>query len=161
MAGCAGSNDGDVLNPANNDLNGTWDYLITNAFEARFVGCTGDATVLEGTKFIDGLSLAPICMNAVRFDVTQSGEAFDVPPHQGVCSLGSPASVTGSGFVQHRDLGGEWRSVSDDGVTAVQVFSGVIAGNTIELSESARTFSGDFNGGCSLSPPLTTLVTVQ
>ena len=40
-------------------------------------------------------------------------------------------------------------------------FSGVIVGSTIELSETRRTFAGNFQGSCDFSPPLDVVVTVQ
>ena len=142
-------------------LQGTWDYLVTNAFDATFTGCTADAAVLEGATFYEGLSLAPICTTAVTFDVSQTGDEFLLPPHQVICSDGASAVMTGFGLVNDSDIGGQWESVSDQGVAAVQLFTGVIVGNTIELTESSRSFSGDFQGGCDFSPPLTALVTVQ
>lgn len=161
LAGCAGSNDGDVLDPMKGGLEGTWEYLVTNAFDATFTGCTADAAVLEGATFYEGLSLAPICTTAVTFDVNQSGDEFLLPPHQVTCSDGASAVMTGFGLVNDSDIGGQWESVSDRGVAAVQLFTGVIVGNTIELTESSRSFSGAFQGGCDFSPPLTALVTVQ
>ena len=161
LAGCAGSNDGDVLDPAKDGLQGTWDYLVTNAFEATFTGCTGDATVLEGATLYEGLSLAPICLTAVTFDVNQTGDEFLLPPHQVTCSDGASAVMTGFGLIDDPDIGGQWESVSDQGVAAVQLFTGVIVGNTIELTEFSRTFSGAFQGECGFAPPLTALVTVQ
>ncbi len=47
FAGCAGMNDGEALDPTTTSLQGTWEYLVINAYEAEFTGCTGDATVLE------------------------------------------------------------------------------------------------------------------
>jgi hypothetical protein len=161
LAGCAGSNDGDALDPIKGGLEGTWDYLVTNAFEATFTGCTGDATVLEGATLYEGLSLAPICMTAVTFDVNQTGDEFLLPPHQVTCSDGASAVMTGFGLIDDSEIGGQWESTSDQGVAAVQLFTGVIVGNTIELAESSRSFSGVFQGGCDFSPPLTALVTVQ
>jgi hypothetical protein len=161
LAGCAGSNDGDVLNPAKSDLDGTWEYLVTNAYEATFTDCSGDAVVLDGATLHEGKSLAPICLTAVTFDVTQAGEQFEVPPHPVTCSDGASASVSGSGLIEDPDLGGQWESMSDQGVAAVQLFTGVIVGNTIQLTETRRTFSGGFEGGCDLSPPVTALITVR
>jgi len=161
LSGCAGSNDGAVLDPLKSDLEGTWEYLVTNAFEATFTNCNGDAAVLEGATLYEGLSLAPICLTAVTFDVNQTGDAFDVPSHQVTCSDGATASMTGFGQIQDPDLGGQWESMSTQGVGAVQLFAGVIVGNTIELTESRRTFSGGFEGSCDLSPPLTAVVTGQ
>jgi hypothetical protein len=160
LIGCAGSNDGDVLDPSKNGLQGTWEYLVTNAFDARFTNCTGDAAVLEGATLYEGLSLAPICMVAVSFTANQTGDAFDVPPHTVTCSDGATASASGSGQVTDPDVGGQWESLSNQGVEAIQVFTGVISGNTIELSESSRTFSGTFQGSCEFSPALTAIVTV-
>ena len=161
LAGCAASHEGNVLNPSTGDLQGTWEYLVTNAYDATFSGCTGDAVVLEGATLYEGLSLAPICLTAVTFDANQEGDAFDVPPHEVVCSDGASATVTGFGQIQNPGLGGQWESTSDLGVSAVQLFTGVIAGNTIQLTELRRTFSGGFEGGCDFSPPLTALITVN
>jgi hypothetical protein len=161
LAGCAGSNNGDVLDPSKSALNGTWEYLVTNAFEATFTGCSGDATVLEGATLYEGLSLAPICMSAVTFAVSQDGDAFEVPEYQVVCSDGASGSVSGGGQIANPDLGGQWDSVSDQGVSASQTFTGSIFGNTILLSESHREFSGSFQGACDITPALTATVTVQ
>lgn len=150
-----------MLDPEKGGLEGTWDYLVTNAFEATFTGCTGDATVLEGATLYEGLSLAPICLTAVTFDVNQTGDEFLLPPHQVTCSDGASAVMTGFGLIDDPDIGGQWESVSDQGVAAVQLFTGVIVGNTIELTESSRSFTGVFQGDCDFSPPLTALVTVQ
>jgi hypothetical protein len=161
LAGCAGSNDGDVLDPAKSELDGTWEYLVTNAYDATFTGCSGDAEVLEGRTLHEGKSVAPICLAAVSFEVSQTGEQFEVPPHPVTCSDGVGAAVSGSGSIVDPDLGGQWESMSDQGVGAVQLFTGVIVGNTIQLTETRRTFSGGFEGECDLSPPVTALVTVR
>ena len=159
--GCAGTNDGDRLDPSKSGLQGTWEYLVLNTYDARFTGCTGDAGVLEGVTLYEGMALAPICQTAVQFPVNQVGSAFDAPPHQVTCSLGAQASVSGFGQIVEPDLGGQWESVSDQGVTTTQEFTGVIVGSTIELSETRRTFVGDFQGSCDFSPPLDVVVTVQ
>lgn len=161
LVGCSSSNDGDLLSPAQSGLQGTWEYLVTNAYDARFSGCTGDAIVLEGATLVEGLSLAPICMTAVSFDVTQAGEEFQVPSYVVTCSDGATATVSGFGEISNPDLGGQWESVSSQGVEAVQAFTGVIVGNTIQLAEHRRTFGGAFGGACDFSPPLTALVTIQ
>jgi len=161
LAGCADSNNGDVLDPQKSGLTGTWDYLVTNGYQARFVNCTGDATVLEGETLVNGMALAPICMTGVTFQVDQSGDAFEAPPYQVTCSDGAGASVSGVGQVNVLDIGGQWDSVSDQGVTSAQMFTGYIVGNTIELSESRRVFTGAFEGACDFSPALTVTVTVQ
>jgi len=158
---CASSNDGDVIDPAKSGLNGTWHYVVTNAFDATFSGCSGDATVLEGQTFHDGLALAPICRTAVTFDVHQVGEAFQVPAYQVTCSDGASGSLSGFGQIVDPELGGQWDSASDTGVTATQTFSGTIVGDTIEVRESHRTFSGTFQGACDFSPELTAVVTVD
>lgn len=161
LAGCADSHVGEVLDPAKSGLSGTWEYLLTNAYEATFNGCSGDAAVLEGATLYEGLSLAPICMSAVVFDVDQDGASFEVPAYQVACSDGSTASMTGSGQIAGHEIGGQWDSISNGGVTAVQLYSGQIVGNTIELSESRRTFDGAFQGTCDFVPALTAIVTVQ
>ena len=161
LTACAGSNDGDVIDPAKSGLNGTWHYVVTNAFDATFSGCTGDAAVLEGETFHDGLALAPICRTAVTFDVNQVGETFQVPAYQVTCSDGASGSLSGFGQIADPDVGGQWDSASDSGVTATQIFSGTIAGDTIEVRESRRTFSGTFQGACDFSPELTAVVTVD
>lgn len=159
--GCAGSNNGDVLDPQASGLDGTWEYLVVNAFDARFTGCTGDATVLEGATFYEGLSLAPICQTAVIFPVSQQGDTFQAPPHQATCSDGALASVTGSGLISEPDLGGQWESASSSGVSSVQAFAGIIVGNTIQLRESRREFSGAFVGSCEFNPDLSAVITIQ
>jgi len=161
FAGCAGMNDGAALDPATNGLQGTWEYLVINAYEAEFTGCTGDATVLEGATFFEALSLAPICLAAVTLDASQDGDSFEILSHQVKCSDGAEASVSALGAVTESGIGGQWESTSDQGVSAVQIFSGEIAGNTIELTETRRIFDGDFQGACDLSPPLTAVVTVR
>ena len=158
---CSASHEGDVLDPANGDLQGTWEYLVTNAYDATFTGCTGDAAVLEGATLYEGLSLAPICLAPVTMAVQQAGDAFDVPPHAVVCSDGASASVTGFGQIADPALGGQWESTSEEGVLAVQTFAGVISGNTIQLTEMRRNFSGSFEGQCDFSPPLSALITVR
>jgi hypothetical protein len=107
------------------------------------------------------MSLAPICSTAVVFNVTQTGDEFAVTPHETVCSDGASASVTGVGLIDEPALGGQWESMSDQGNAAVQLFTGVIRGSTIQLSESRRTFSGGFEGGCDLSPPVEVIITVR
>ena len=77
FAGCAGMNDDDGLDPTTNGLEGTWEYLVTNAYEAEFTGCSGDATVLEGATFFEGLSLAPICITGVTVAAIQDGDSFE------------------------------------------------------------------------------------
>ena len=161
FAGCAQMNDGEALDPATNGLQGTWEYLVTNAYEAEFIGCTGDATVLEGATFFDALTLAPICLTGVTLDANQDGDSFEVLSHQVTCSDGADASVSGLGEVTELGIGGQWESVSDQGVSAVQIFSGQISGDTIELTETRRIFDGDFQGACDLAPPLTAVVTVR
>ena len=69
--------------------------------------------------------------------------------------------VGGVGQVANDWLGGQWESMSDAGVAAVQLFAGVVTGNMIELGETRRSFTGSFNGSCELLPPLRSLVTVQ
>ena len=160
LAGCADLND-EGLDPTTNDLQGTWEYLVTNAYEARFTGCTGDATVIEGATFFEAFSLAPVCLAGVVLAANQDGDSFQVMPHQVTCSDGAVASVSANGSVDGSGIGGQWESTSDEGVTAVQVFSGAIVGNLIELTETRRIFDGSFQGACDLSPPLTALVTVE
>jgi hypothetical protein len=161
LIGCAASNDGDVLDPSKDGLEGTWDYLVTNAYEARFTDCTGDATVLEGATLYEGLSLAPICLAAVSFAADQNGDGFDVPPHAVSCSDGSSGTASGSGRISGFDVEGQWDSLSGLGVEAVQLFSGSISGNTIEITETHRSFDGTFRGECRFSPALTALITVH
>jgi hypothetical protein len=159
--GCASSNNGDVLDPQASGLDGTWEYLVVNAFDARFTGCTGDAAVLEGVTFFEGLSMAPICQTAVSFSVLQQGDVFQAPPHQATCSDGAVASVSGSGLISEPDLGGQWESASSSGVNSVHAFSGLIVGNTIQLQESRREFSGAFTGSCDFEPELSAIITVH
>lgn len=161
FAGCAGMNQGDGLDPTSNGLEGTWEYLVTNAYEAEFTGCSGDATVLEGATFFEALALAPICLTGVTVAANQDGDSFEVLSHSVTCSDGAVAVVTASGVVTDSAIGGQWESTSDRGVSAVQVFSGQITGNTIELTETRRIFDGDFQGACDLTPPLTAVITVE
>ncbi len=161
FAGCAGMDDGEALDPTTTGLQGSWEYLVINAYEAEFTGCTGDATVLEGATFFEALSLAPICLAGVTLDANQDGDSFEVLSHRVTCSDGDEASVSALGAVTESGIGGQWDSASDLGVNAVQIFSGQITGNTIELTETRRIFDGDFQGACDIAPPLTAVVTVQ
>jgi hypothetical protein len=161
LVGCASSHTGEVLDPEKSGLQGTWEYLVTNGYQATFSGCSGDAEVLEGLTLVEGLSSAPICMAAVTFEVQQDGDAFQAPPYDVVCSDDDIASVTGFGQIDDLDVVGQWDSVSARGVTASQAFSGYIVGNTIALTENRWTFSGAFRGACDFAPPLTAVVTVQ
>ena len=77
FAGCAGMNDDGAIDPTTNGLEGTWEYLVTNAYEAEFSGCSVDATVLEGATFFEALSLAPICLAGVTLDADQDGDSFE------------------------------------------------------------------------------------
>ena len=161
VVGCSGQNNGDLLSPAMSGLDGTWEYLITNAHDARFSGCSGDAAVLEGATLFEGLSLAPICMTPVTFDVNQAGQTFDAETNQVTCSDGATAQIAGFGQIDDPVIGGQWESLSDGGVESIQSFTGVIAGNTIQISELRRDFTGNFEGGCDLSPPVEAIITVQ
>jgi hypothetical protein len=135
--------------------------MVTNAYGAKFEDCTGDAAVLEGYVFAEALALAPMCLLAVKFHVDQVGDSFEVVPHGVDCSDGSTASATGSGLqVGGTDVMGEWTSVSSGGVSSSQSFSGSVMGNTIAMVETARAFSGSFEGSCTLSPPLKASITV-
>ena len=159
--GCASSNNGNVLDPKSSGLDGNWEYLVLNAYEATFANCTGDATLLEGASFVEGLSMAPICQTAVTFPVSQEGDSFLAPAHQSTCSDGALASVTGSGLIVTPDLDGQWESSSDSGVYSVHIFSGAINGNTVELLETHREFSGTFVGSCDFDPELAVVITIQ
>ena len=161
LAGCAGSNEPGALDPTSNGLQGTWEYLVTNAYEAEFTGCSGDATVLEGATFFEGLGLAPICLAGVTVAANQDGEAFEVLSHSVTCSDDAVATVRAFGVVSDTGVGGQWESDSSLGVSAVQIFTGHIVGDTIQLAETRRIFEGDFQGACDLSPPLTAVVTVR
>ncbi len=160
FAGCSGMNDDQAPDPTTG-VQGTWEYLVINAYEAEFTGCTGDATVLEGSTFFEALSLAPICLAGVTLDANQDGDSFEVLSHRVTCSDGVEASVSALGAITGSGIGGQWESSSDLGVSAVQIFSGQMTGNTIELTESRRIFDGDFQGACDLAPPLIAVVTVQ
>ncbi len=161
VAGCAGQNEGYVLNPATGDLDGSWEYLMTNFYQATFTGCTADAAVLEGVTLYEALPLAPICLTGVVFDAVQVEDSFNVPAHSITCSDGAGAAVTANGAIVDLDISGQWVSSSDQGVDAVQIFTGTIVGNTIELTETRRTFSGSFQGSCDFTPPLTSVISVQ
>lgn len=163
VIGCAGSSEsvGEILDPSKSGLEGNWEYLVMNAFEAQFSGCTGDAAVLEGATFYEAQALAPMCLVAGRFEVIQVGDAFQVRSHEVTCSDGTTATVSGVGQIGDSLLGGQWESDSAQGVHAVQVFSGSAAGHTIAMNETRRTFSGVLEGSCDLTPPLVATVTVQ
>ncbi|MCP3978857.1 MAG: hypothetical protein GY716_05935 [bacterium] len=155
VAGCSQQNDGGILTDSSDGLAGTWDYLVTNAYEAVFTGCTGDAAVLEGKTFVEGMSAAPICIVSTRFDVQQSGDdGMTVVPHAVSCSDGSTADVSGQGVVAAGTVDGSWSSSSDGGVMSTQSFSATRLGDTLEIEETARSFAGSFSGSCSLSPAL-------
>lgn len=163
VVGCADSNDdvGSLLDPEKSGLQGNWEYLVMNAYEARFSGCTGDAAVLEGATFYDAQGLAPMCLVAGTFEVRQVGDAFQIMSHDVTCSDGTPATVTGIGQIGDTFVGGQWDSSSAQGVSAVQVFSGSVIGNTIAMNETRRSFTGGLEGTCELTPPLIASVTVQ
>jgi hypothetical protein len=163
IIGCARSSDGAsrIFDPSKGGLEGNWEYLVMNAFEAQFSGCTGDAAVLEGATFYQAQALAPMCLVAGRFEVLQVGDAFQVRSHEVTCSDGTPATVSGVGQIGDSLLGGQWESDSAQGIHAVQVFSGSAAGNTIAMNETRRSFSGALEGTCDITPPLTARVTVQ
>ena len=49
VAGCSSSGDPETgLDVESESLSGVWYYQITNAYDAVFTDCTGDAVVLEG-----------------------------------------------------------------------------------------------------------------
>jgi hypothetical protein len=154
LAGCAGSNDADVVDPLKTDISGTWSYLATNGHEATFVGCSGDATILEGLTFAGAMSQVSICIVPGSMQVVQSGETFAVLPRSVTCSDGSEAMLSGEGVFSGATVVGEWNSVSDGEVVSTQVYSGSTSGETISILESTRVFSGSFAGACDLSPPL-------
>ena len=142
-------------------LDGNWEYFVTNAYGATFENCTGDAAVLEGYTFSEASAFAPMCVLAVKFKVDQLDDSFQVVPHGVTCSDGASASVTGTGLqVNDSDIVGQWESASSSGVNASQVFSGSVVGDTISIVETARTFTGSFDGSCDLSPPLKAAITV-
>ena len=142
-------------------LNGNWEYFVTNAYGATFENCTGDAAALEGYTFAEANALAPMCLQAVRFKVNQLDDSFHVVPHGVTCSDGISGSATGTGKqINATDIVGQWQSASSSGVVANQVFSGSLVGDTIAIVETARTFTGSFEGSCDLSPPLKAAITV-
>jgi len=154
LAGCASSHLGDTIDLEQNGLQGDWQYLVTNAYEATFVGCGGDAAVLEGKTFAQAQSLVPMCLPAGSFGVAHSGGDFSVPAYAVTCSDGSTGSAGGAGEVVASSVGGQWESISQAGVSAQQTFTGVVQGETIHLSETRRAFSGALSGACDLVPPL-------
>lgn len=161
LAGCASTDIGNELGAGAGGVEGNWGYVITNASSATFTGCTGQAAVLEGVSYSAAAAIAPICGVAVEFDVTQADSDFQVVPHSVTCSDGSTASVAGLGQLIAAEVAGQWETASDQGVNAVQVFSGVVTGNLIRIIESRRTFSGAFDGACDLSPSLEATVYVE
>ena len=161
LAGCSALND-DTLDPSGGGLEGSWAYLATNAYDAVFTGCTGDAAVLEGLSFVEGMEVAPICAVAGSFDVVQDGDEFAVVPFDVICSDGWSGTIAGGGSHSGTTLAGSWESTSGSGVTGVQSFSGSITGgNVAEILENRRTFSGGFEGSCDLSPPLRATVRID
>ena len=160
-AGCASLNNDNLTNPLDAGLSGTWAYVVNNGYTSRYAGCTGDAQILEGLTFVDGMAVAPICLVSVYFEVLQEGSAFAVVPHTVDCSDGSSAVMSGIGTADETSLGGEWLSESEQGVVAAQEFSGSMTGSTILISETGRTFSGTFQGSCQLSPALRATIQVQ
>jgi len=155
-----GSPDGGVISPELETLSGTWDYQIMNAYDARFVDCSGDAAVLEGKSFYEGFAVAPICTVPNSFDVVQDGAALEFMPGNVDCS-GSTAAVSGHGVVAENSLGGSWEVASADGVVAVHAFAGTMDGNVLAIRESGRSFAGSFQGACELQPPLEAAVTIR
>lgn len=162
LAGCAGSNDDVVptfLNSELSDLSGTWDYEIQNAYDAIFTGCTGDAAMLEGRSFYEGLTVAPICVVPNSFEVVQDGDVLQVLPDSTYCG-GITASVTGSGALSETSLNGSLQVASASGATT-HTYSGARSGRTVEIAEERHAFSGAFQGQCDLTPPLRATVTVR
>jgi len=154
-AGCSSINDGEVFSGSAASLEGTWQYLITNAYDSVFVGCTGDAAALEGLSFAEGMAAAPICVVSNTFEVTQSDDTLVVAPHQVSCGDGSSAQVTANVTLIEGSLAGLWMTASDAGVDAIQSFSASVMGEMLEFTESHRSFDGNFSGSCDLVPALT------
>jgi len=141
-------------------LGGTGYYLVQNAYEATFVGCTGKAAILEGHTFAEGYTMAPICQPSGTFDVTQNGHTLSMLTHQVDCSDGTSATVSGIADVEADGLSGSWDSNSAGGVTATQTFSGTMSVNSMEILESRRSFAGAFDGDCGIDPPLSATLTI-
>ena len=158
--GCGGSSDSGVISPELQTLSGTWNYQIVNAYEARFVECTGDAAILEGMSFYPGLSAAPLCAVPNSLEVIQNGDTLEVLPQDVDCG-GVPASVAGQGAISADWISGAWEIASNEGLAAVHQFSGTMSGSHLELLESARSFEGMFAGACNLAPPLKATVTIR
>ena len=154
-AGCSSEDIIEQFIPLAN-VGGTWNYQIDNAAEAIFTTCTGDATVLEGSTWNEGLLLAPICHLDASFIVTQTLAVVVVVPHNVTCSDNSSALVTGGGLVTETTVQGQY-SASNQNVN----FAGTVSGSTITLTEDMRDFSGSFQGSCAISPPLSATVTIQ
>ena len=159
--GCTSSDDSGVLNPSKNGLQGTWSYIILNGNEATYTDCTGDAAVLEGVSFAEAAAVVPICLVSSVFDVVQAEESFTVVAHEVTCSDGSTGSAFGEGAIIDGALSGEWETTSGGGVVASQSFTGEAIGNTLEVRESERVFSGSLQGSCEISPDLTVLISVD
>jgi hypothetical protein len=159
--GCSSNDVAEVLGLPLADVDGNWSYAITNGDQATFVGCSGDAAVLEGQTFDDAQSMAPICHLDGSVTVAQDLAAMIVMPDNVTCSDGSSAVVSGVGIVTEDSVSGEWNSASDQNVIAMQSFDGAVNGSTITLTEDSRDFSGDFDGSCDIFPPLSATVTIQ
>ncbi len=154
-AGCDSSDVIDQIVPLAS-VGGTWNYQIDNADLATFTNCTGDATVLEGSTWNEGLLLAPICHFDSSFIVTQTLAAAVVVPHNVTCSDGSNALVSGAALVTETTVEGQSQSSAHQ-----QEFAGTVNGSTITRTEGSRDFSGTFQGSCDLVPPLSATVTIQ
>ena len=155
-------NDTDVM-PTGESASGqgTWVYWVTNAYDARFTNCTGDAVILEGKNWVEAQALAPICSVAASFDVTEQQGLVDVEAHTVGCSDGSDGSASGSGEYSGPVLNGQWETLSDGGVSAIQAFSSSVIGDQVTITETSRTFSGSFNGSCFFTPALQANAVIQ
>ena len=159
--GCAGSNDGDLLSSAPDGFQGKWSYLVTNAYDASFEECTGDAEMLEGLSFYEANLVMPICVVPAFFDVVQDGDTFNLHETAITCSDGTTGSISGNGTVGGGAIAGVWESETHDGIRSSQPFSGTVVGNSIQILETSWAFEGPISGRCQFSPGLMATVSVD
>jgi len=166
VAGCTNADDnplvsdiGETVIPGN-DLSGTGYYLIGNAYEAEFVGCTGAAAVLEGLSYAEGYAVAPICVPSGSFSVTQTGNTLAIEEHEVACSDGAGAMISGVASLTESAFAGSWQSDSTAGQSTIQNFSGSLSTAVLEFEETTLTFGGTFDGACTISPPLRATLTI-
>lgn len=152
LSGCGGGGGGGgSASPAN--VSGTWDsFVSTNDSAATFQGCTGDASVLNGSTVAD--AFADCTVNPIT--VGQSGNTFSFSPAAYTCTDGVDTwtgQLNGGGTVSGPSLSGDY-TMRDDATTDDETheFTGSISGNAITLNVNHIEWTGSISGACNLSP---------